>query len=115
MIRLIFLLLSFAVPLLGAAESPLDYLIDCLRLKNNQGTVESSNSNLAWPTIIDKQPTAFTPWHGNTARVTLQLPADQFQKFVEENNFKRNQTPEEWQEMPWLKALFEKTSPTYSV
>ncbi len=82
MIRIATLLLSLAMPVFGAEESPLDYVIDCLRIKANRGIVEASQGSLSWPTIIDREPTALTPWHGNTAKVTLKLAADKVPKFI---------------------------------
>jgi hypothetical protein len=115
MIRITMLLLSFAMPVFGAEESPLDYVINCLRIKANRGIVEASQGSLSWPRIIDKEPTALTPWHGNTAKVTLRLPADQVPKFIAENGFKRDRTIEILEELAPLKALFGDSHPTYSV
>ena len=115
MIRLITLFLSFAMPLLGAEESPLDYVIDCLRIKANHGIVESSQGTLSWPRIIDRGPAAVTPWHGNIAKVTLKLPADQMSKFLAENGFKRDRIPELFKDVNSLKKLFSESHPSYSV
>jgi hypothetical protein len=115
MIRTTTLLLSLAMPLFGVEESPLDYVIDCLRIKANRGTVEASQGELSWPGIIDRSPTALAPWHGNTARVTLKLPADQVARFLAENGFKKDQTLELFKGVKSLEALVAGSHPCYSV
>ncbi|MBN8456895.1 MAG: hypothetical protein J0M04_03550 [Verrucomicrobia bacterium] len=114
-IRTAILLLILAIPVFGAEESPLEYVIDCLRIKENHGIIEASQGSLSWPRIIDRVPTALTPWHGNTARLTLKLPADQVPKFIAWNGFKEDRAIVMLEGVPPLKALFAGSSPTYSV
>ncbi|WP_200274412.1 hypothetical protein [Luteolibacter pohnpeiensis] len=109
------LLLSLALPLYGAEESPLDYVVDSLRIEANHGVVEATHGALSWPRIIDRAPTALTPWHGTSARVTVQMPTDEVATFLTENGFERERAVELLAELPALKRLFSDSSPTYSV
>lgn len=110
----LFLAIVIAAPLQGHDESPLEYVIGCLQVEKEGGIVKVSKGKFGWPVLLEKDPTAIVPWHGNTARVELEFPAGAASEFFASNGFKLDRGNEilaeifaDWPSHPMYSAWFE--------
>jgi len=91
-------------------ETPLKYLIKCLRVDASGGSVEKTVGTLEWPRILPSEPTAVAVGHshGFNAGVTIKWSDDSWVNFLATNEFKRDRTLEAVvTESPVLRKLFD--------
>jgi len=98
-------------------ETPLKYLIKCLRVDTSGGSVEKTVGTLEWPRILSSEPTAVAVGHthGFDAGVTIKWSDDSWVNFLAANGFKRDRTLEAVAtESPVFRKLSDSDQVSYS-
>jgi hypothetical protein len=116
-IALSILILVIALPATAKEQSALEYVTGMLKIENESGVVTKATGELFWPIILESEPTAVAPWHGNTVLLEIELPAKSAMRFLAANGFERDQTMENIaKDIPLLDKLFPRNEnmPMYS-
>ena len=106
MIRVFLFLVVLATAVNAGEETPLAYVIKCLRVKTEGGKVIESWSNLVWPTVLDSEPPV-GPGHtfGCDATIKIQWRDSSWKNFLAANGFQRDRL---FEDFPDIKRLFGK-------
>ncbi len=101
------LILVAASPAIAKEQSASDYVIGMMKIEKESGVVTKEAGELFWPTILEYNPTAVIPWHGNTVLLDIEFPTDSAMRFLAVNGFKRDRTMENIaKDFPVLNKLF---------